>query len=348
MTGHPSGHDGGAAGYIPPPADDVTDVPFTTGLFVEALSRGEPPSEDDELGFLLAAWRDDLTDGVARSAPPALRPVAPDLPDTGALASVHALKRPPRRPGRLVRALTTGAAAVAVLLAGVGVGSWKSHPGGPLWPVARVLYPEHAQAVAVEQTINRARRAISAHQYALAGELINLARHQLADADLPNSVEDRLRADIDDLVLWLIDALLVRPVDVAPPPLPTTPPPAAGQPNAPPTPLTPRTPGVTPTIKPAPRPGGLLPGLPLPRPSSVPSSAPVPDLPPSTNPTPEQDPAEEPEQMPAPPPVPADGGVIGDGEIIDTDILGLTSAADRRQPPPRGRPSNHPELAGRV
>lgn len=330
------------------PTDDGEGVPFTTEQLVEALRLGDPPSEDDDLAAILAAWRTDVTSGLD------LTPAAPRPATPRPLAPVLALNPPRCRPRRRLRRATTAAAAATVITVimagGVAAGSWRSTPQSPLWPVARVLYPQHADTIAIEHTIAQARNALHGGHPELAAQLINTARHQLAAADLPDATADRLRAAIDALVLDLAAFLTGQHVDpptvrltTSTPAGPAAPPSTAAAPAAPAKPAVETSPKLldgllsTPpklpllpklTVPPV-LPGLLTTPTPTPTPSaSVQSSIPdadVPKLPALTDPKPQ--PADRDDTPPTgdEPQPPRDDRQDDDGEVLpdlDLPLLG--------------------------
>ena len=173
------------------------------------LAAGRSPADGDEVTGMLAAWRDDI--GAAR---PTLRR---SVPAAAAPARDGVRRRRPLR--RSTRIMLGATAAVAVLAGGTAVAASDARPDSPLWPVARVLYPEHASsAVAVEKTqtaIDEAEAAIDAGDAAQAQRLLEAAVALIDEVTDPDAAA-RLQARIQALLA------AVRAV------LPSVPPPPSG------------------------------------------------------------------------------------------------------------------------
>ncbi|WP_422733230.1 anti-sigma-D factor RsdA [Micromonospora sp. WMMD558] len=213
---------------------------------LDALGRGDPAPEGDDLATMLAAWRDDLGDAVDEQP---VRPAVPALPPAS-----------PRRV-RLGRPLVRVAAAAVVLagvVTGLGIGSREAGPSSPLWALTQVLHPERAEVRLIEDTIRQARSALAAGRPDEARNLLDEARRRLASVDDPSTAR-RLAAEIDAL----------RPA-----PAGTVPTPAAPGPSPTPTTTSPSPPGGTGPQAPTSTPP------PSPRPSSSPLVVvPLPELP---------------------------------------------------------------------
>ncbi|MER5608279.1 hypothetical protein AB0F93_03480 [Micromonospora tulbaghiae] len=280
------------------PPDDLPDVHPDTEDLVDVLSRGGPPPPGDELAALLARWRDDVATGLDT---PTDATTTPPPPSRGARILAFARRtrtatrpqtrpgdhRPPRRPSRVFRTVTAAATGLTILVAGIAVGSWNTNPDGKLWPVTRVLYPDHAEAVAIQTTIDQARQAITADDFPRAAQLINKARHQLAYSNLDEPTAEALRTQIDELI---VDLAQIDPDQ--PPGHETTPDTTDRATTHPerhrPTPTPTRSPAPTPAPATAPAPappgnedGALLPPPASPTPSESPTRWPglLPDLP---------------------------------------------------------------------
>lgn len=189
-----------------------------------------------------------------------------------------------RRVGRLGR-LLIGVATALVAVAALGVGANNAGPTSPLWPVARLVYPEQAAGRAAEHEIDLARQAVTDQRYDRAREHLDRAEAHLAEMTDPGWAR-QLGAEIARLRAALPPAPGQGPgatppagtapdapgVPVQPTPAPTpgrsTAPGGGGQPAAP-TP-SPTRPGLLPPLLPSP----LLPDLPL-VPSLLPSGLPL-------------------------------------------------------------------------
>ncbi|MEV0428588.1 anti-sigma-D factor RsdA [Micromonospora sp. NPDC050495] len=262
------------------------DVLARDDLLLDALGRGEPAPAGDDLAAMLAAWHADVAD----EAPP-LRPAAPDAEadpadaETDPAESLDATVTPlpARRPRRAVRLAAAGVALLA-LAGGLGVASRSAEPGGPLWSLTKVLYPQRAEVRDVEALIAQARAAWDAGRLDEARDLIDRAGRELADVTDPATAA-RLRAELDALARDLAAASAPPPApapSVATPAVPSVSPttgPSAPRPAPSPSPRQSR-----PATSPAPTSsasdgGGLLPGLPLPTlplpPLPVPSLSPL-------------------------------------------------------------------------
>ncbi|MGR6319782.1 anti-sigma-D factor RsdA [Micromonospora soli] len=202
-------------------------------LLLDALGRSEPAPPGDDLAAMLAAWQADVADGAPA---PALRPAAPDgepttpvplpltTPQTRTAAAPTPL--PARRHRPWAVRLAAAAVALLALVAGLGVGSRNAGPGSPLWSLTRVLYPQQAEVRDVEELIAQARAALAAGDRDAARQLVDRARHELADVTDP-ATADRLRAELDALARDLAAAQepppATPPAAATPAPRPTTP-----------------------------------------------------------------------------------------------------------------------------
>jgi len=221
-----------------PGADPPVDLSQITAddALLDALGQGEPAPGDDRLAGALAAWRTDLdTD-----------PPAP--PSVGTPASA---RRPQRRPGRR---LLVAVAAATVLLAGLAFGVERAGPTSPLWPIARVAFPDRVEPRLAERHIALARQAATDGRYADAQSQLDQAEANV-ERIRDQALVRRLRAEIEALRRTLPAGPVTPPPAPSPTPAPSGAPPGGG--NQPP--------------------GGGVPGLP-------PTGVPVPPLP--TLPTP--------------------------------------------------------------
>jgi hypothetical protein len=269
---------------------------------LDALGRGEPAPDGDDLAGLLAAWRAELATDLPSDTvdPPAggtVDELAFDLPSATVElpADGNADERPTdaahppvvepvplrrRRAPGLRRALV-GAVAAAVLVGGAALGAQRSGPDGPLWPITRVMYPQLIDVREAEHAIAQAHDAIAAGRYDDARRLLDVAAGHTDHVTDP-ATRQRLRDRIEQLRQSLPAAAgpTVGTVPTAPT-APTTPAPTAA-------PIPTPAPGTT-TPAPAPGAGGIqapAPGDPGPGQKSLLPSLPVPKLPIPTLPLP--------------------------------------------------------------
>ncbi|MCW6005653.1 hypothetical protein K1W54_13850 [Micromonospora sp. CPCC 205371] len=227
------------------PPDGLPTIAADDAL-LDALGQGTLPADADPVAEMLAAWRSDLDD----SAP---------ADTTASPAAVVVLR--PRRFARIVM----GAAAGAILLTGLGVATYQSEPGGPLWPITEVVYPQQAEIRAAENAIALARAALAASKHDEASRRLDEAEAHVARVD-DEPAARRLR---DDIVALRKQLGAATPPVPAPAPSASTQPTPSASPGAAgnPAPSAPASPSPSPES--TPRPGllplpSLLPGLPLP------------------------------------------------------------------------------------
>ncbi|HEX6970182.1 MAG TPA: hypothetical protein VF174_15410 [Micromonosporaceae bacterium] len=250
-------------------------------LLLDALGRGEPASDGDEVARLLAAWRADLvgdTTGDVEKPPPAAR---------------RARSRPPGRrdrigTGRRSHRILLAAAGLLVALGGMlTAAAGSAGPDSPLWPITRLVYEERAESRLAQRDarviIERARQAVAEGRYTDAEHLLDDAAELIGRVRDPQTA-DRLLAEVAVVRRLLPGNSTGSPgmhtpgSDTSPPAPPTA---------APSTPAAGATPSTGPTGSSAPSPsrsdGGLpLPDVPLPTGSPLPSLDPtgvLPDLP---------------------------------------------------------------------
>jgi hypothetical protein len=213
---------------------------------LDALGQGTLPDDADPVAEMLAAWRDDLDPS--------------DEAEVVSPARVVVL-----RPRRLTR-IVMGAAAGAILLTGLGVATYQSEPGGPLWPITEVVYPQQAEIRAAENAIALARVALAAGRNDEAARRLDEAEAHVARVE-DEPAARRLRDGIDALRHQLGAASPSVPAPAptpTPQPAPTGSPGTAGKPGAPTGPASP-----SPSPESSSQPGllplpSLLPDLPLP------------------------------------------------------------------------------------
>ncbi|SCG70669.1 anti-sigma-D factor RsdA [Micromonospora inositola] len=182
-------------------------------LLLDALGRGEEASTDDGIAAMLAAWRADVAAEVPE--PAELRPPTP-TGDGGATEPPVPLAAARSRRSR-PWALRLAAAVVAVLalVSGLGISSRNAGPSSPLWTLTKLLYPQQAEVRGVEETIARARAALTAGRFDEAQRLVDQARRELTGITDPATV-DRLREQLDALTRQLV----AERADAAPPATP--------------------------------------------------------------------------------------------------------------------------------
>ncbi|MFC0509078.1 anti-sigma-D factor RsdA [Micromonospora costi] len=168
---------------------------------LDALGRGDPAPDGDDVAAMLAAWRTDVDDDGEQRLIRAAADVGPPVPVTGQAPA-----------GRGALRLAAAVVALLAIATGLGVGSRHASPSSPLWSLTRVLYPEHAQVRDVEATLTRARAALADGRLDEARDLAARARRDLAGVD-DAAIAARLRADLDAL-----DRDLAAAVPVVPPP----------------------------------------------------------------------------------------------------------------------------------
>ncbi|SDZ29255.1 hypothetical protein SAMN05444365_10989 [Micromonospora pattaloongensis] len=248
----------------------------------DTTRRGGTTDDDtaggDDLTVLLAAWRAELD-----ADPPAAARDAELLRALGTEPEPATTARP--RAPWLGRRLI-GAAAAVIAVAGLAIGTQHAGPTSPLWPIAKVMYPQQAEAREAAYAIQRARTAAAAGRNDEARRLLEEARAHLARVTDPALI-DRLRADLDtalrDLPTVESPAPAVEPTGapapvgtpatgaVPPPPVPT------GGIGTDPTRPAPRSPAPGPRVVPETAPTLPIPPPPLPGPSTV--ASPLPGLP---------------------------------------------------------------------
>lgn len=133
---------------------------------IDAVHTGDLPGEtaavssvDETVIGLLVAWRDEI-----EAAP---LPAHPDLDEAAAVLRVRAAASSPwHRRVRLAAPITAAAAAVAVVLSGVGYAAHESVPGDPLWGLSQTVFADHSRSVQaaadVESALARAELALGA------------------------------------------------------------------------------------------------------------------------------------------------------------------------------------------
>ncbi|WP_406044918.1 anti-sigma-D factor RsdA [Micromonospora sp. NBC_00898] len=192
-------------------------------LLLDALGRGEEAPADDGIAALLAAWRADVAADVPELAE--LRPPTPivDGGTPGPPAPLRPAARA-RRPRRWALRLAAAVIALLALVSGLGISSRNAGPSSPLWTLTKLLYPQQAEVRGVEQTIARARAALTAGRLDEAQRLVDQARRELADITDPATV-DRLRDQLDAVSRQLTAARADATPPAAPPvsPAPSAP-----------------------------------------------------------------------------------------------------------------------------
>jgi hypothetical protein len=192
-------------------------------LLLDALGRGEPAPQDDEIAALLAAWRTELDDPALDPARTDTTPAdrALDLPALADLTHDGAAPDDPARNGRNLREpveggrapapvvpidrarrrrirLVAAAAVVAVAATGTSVAAANGTPGSPFWPITRIVNPQRADTLDAQDTIDRARRAIAEGRRDDARRLLDQVPGKIARVRDPETAA-RLRSQLDDL-----------------------------------------------------------------------------------------------------------------------------------------------------
>jgi hypothetical protein len=178
----------------PSPGEQSADLAVLAAdtLLLDTLGRGEPASTDDRVASLLAAWREDLTADLAAvesqqaAGLQVARPVAAEAGDAG---------RRGGRTHRVGRRVLGAAAAVLVAGGGLAVGAGHATPGNPLWPITRVMYPEHADDAAAEHAVAQARQAAVEGRHDDARRLLARAETLIARVADPGRAQ-RLRTEL--------------------------------------------------------------------------------------------------------------------------------------------------------
>jgi hypothetical protein len=247
--------------------DELSQIAADDAL-LDALGRGEPAPDGDELAGLLQAWRADLDHELD-----ARQPLVGELLDAATNRPIEL--RPHRRHSKLL----TGIAAAILVFGGLAAGASQAGPDSPLWPITKAMYPEQADTRSAERAISNARAAIEADQFDEAGHQLDIASGYVGQLHNGDD-KKRLTGQIDEL------RALIAAHTVPAPPAPGTGPSAVpgGTPDVPNGPT--QQPGAPPTAGPGPT-GGAgsnpLPPLPLP---TGPGGLPLPTLPPLPLPTP--------------------------------------------------------------
>lgn len=263
--------------FAPDVDDEATDEPIDLAAvraddaFLDALSAGADATGeldgDPELGALLSAWRrevDSVPSGELVDLDTAMRVIQESR--TGS----------PRGIRRFVVPVASAAAVLAIGLSGVSAAAMHARPGDALWPLATVLYTDHARSIeaaaSVRYELNSASSAMHAGRVSDARAALERASEKLTNV----STEDGLRELINkhESLLAQLDTAPTQPgmtgdsvtltrssSSVAvPPPVATKPEPSnpTTSPTQPPqtTSVTPTTPPATSTVTSTPKPGG--------------------------------------------------------------------------------------------
>ena len=181
---------------------DLAAVQRDDALIDALASGGDVPTataEEYRLASLLAGWRAEI--------------VAPELPSGPTLDEVAAAvdaeiarDQTPRRGSlRLLRPVAGAAAAIAVVMAGITVGSYNAQPGDPLWKVKSVVFTERANStvagIDTKNNLEEAERMIRSGDSEGAMAVLESASKRVgavsdsAKRDELNAWHDRLMAD---------------------------------------------------------------------------------------------------------------------------------------------------------
>jgi hypothetical protein len=169
-------------------------------LLLDALGRGEPGPDDDEVAAMLAAWRADLADEL-----PAVRAAAPAEVEAEEAVAADDVTVPVslvRRPRRLSRPRLIAVAATVTLIAALGgvyVAALNATPGSPLWPISQLINPGRADVLAAQDAIDKVRVAIAEQRYGDATRLIPPAQALIDKVD-DLTARQRLQGELDALV----------------------------------------------------------------------------------------------------------------------------------------------------
>ncbi|MFD1811714.1 anti-sigma-D factor RsdA [Rhodococcus gannanensis] len=199
---------------------DLAAVQRDDALIDALASGGDVPTataEEYRLAALLAGWRAEIVE-------PEL-PAGPTLDEVAAAVDAEiARERAPKRGSlHLLRPVAGAAAAIAVVMAGLTVGSYNAQPGDPLWRVKEVVFTERANStVASIDTTNNleeAERMLRSGDSQGAMAVLESASKRVGAVN-DAAKRDELNAWYDRL---LADATSVLPVPPAVPGVSTTP-----------------------------------------------------------------------------------------------------------------------------
>ncbi|WP_203985827.1 anti-sigma-D factor RsdA [Virgisporangium aurantiacum] len=231
-------------------ADQPTDFDMTAMLAelanTEPADAGPVDAAEPADGTTLAGVADLAAElGGGAGTVSELKPAGAGVAD-GAGVPVRPVPagRPRRwRPGPRVRRYVTGMAAAGLLIGGLAVGAGQAGPESPLWPIARVLYPERSDLRLAEHTIGLAREAAATGRYADARRTLDKAADEVERVDDPE-LASRLRAQIEEIRRTLPPTDAERDNPVTPTPSAPTSAPPTTAPATPPGGGVPAVPGV--------------------------------------------------------------------------------------------------------
>jgi hypothetical protein len=170
------------------PDDDLEWI-RADDLLLDALGRGEPGPDDDEVAAMLAAWHADLAEEL-----PTVRAAITEEA-TIPIQGVPARKRFSRP--RLIAVAAT--VTLIAALGGVFVAALNATPGSPLWPISQILNPDRADVLAARDAIHKVRVAIDQQRYGDATRLIPHAQ-VLIDKVQDSTQQEQLQAELNALV----------------------------------------------------------------------------------------------------------------------------------------------------
>lgn len=149
--------------------------------------------DDDDVAALLATWRADLADDSLDAAEPGFVPALPPLevPPAGT-----------RR--RYARPVVVGLvlAGVVASAGGVAAAAAQATPGSTLWPLTKVVAPEHAQSAQarndVEKELKTARSQARHGHIGAAKQSLHKAEVRISQV-APDDNQARLRAELEQV-----------------------------------------------------------------------------------------------------------------------------------------------------
>lgn len=221
---------------------DLAAVQRDDALIDALASGGDVPTataEEYRLASLLAGWR-------AEIVAPEL-PAGPTLDEVAAAVDAEiAREQAPRRGSlRLLRPVTGAAAAIAVVMAGITVGSYNAQPGDPLWKVKSVVFTERANStvagIDTKNNLEEAERMIRSGDSEGAMAVLESASKRVG------AVSDSAKRD--ELNAWH-DRLMADATATATGVLPVPPPQVPGVTTTVPVPVATTLPGIPPTAVP--------------------------------------------------------------------------------------------------
>ncbi|EME18161.1 anti-sigma-D factor RsdA [Rhodococcus triatomae] len=225
---------------------DLAAVQRDDALIDALASGGDVPTataEEYRLAALLAGWRAEIVE-------PAL-PAGPTLDEVAAAVDAEiARERAPKRGSlHLLRPVAGAAAAIAVVMAGLTVGSYNAQPGDPLWRVKEVVFTERANSTVA--SIDTTNNLEEAERMLRSGDSQGAMAVLESASKRVGSVSDAAKRD--ELNAWY-DRLLADATSV----LPVPPPAVSGVVTTPAAPVETTLPAVPPSSGPQYPTGGIV------------------------------------------------------------------------------------------